>query len=72
MSDRPSEFPSGVPLGLAFLLCVISLILGVCIETYFGTTTMKAKAVAVGAAEWEVDQKNGETTFKWREKAGPP
>jgi hypothetical protein len=68
----PSETSSGAPWGLAFVIFVIGILSGVCIETYFGTMKMRAKAVEVGAAEWEVNQKNGETTFKWREKAGAP
>ena len=29
---------------------------------------LRAKAVEVGAAEWQVDPKDGTTTFKWKEK----
>lgn len=28
---------------------------------------MKRQAIAHGAAEWVVDQKTGNTTFKWKE-----
>lgn len=28
----------------------------------------QSQAVAHGAAEWVVDQKTGNTTFKWKEK----
>jgi len=35
---------------------------------YFVVVEMNSKAVELGAARWEVNQKTGDTTFMWNEE----
>ncbi len=51
----------------ALLFTLIGLSLGCWIEDHFVRAPMRAKAIELGAAEWKVDPKTGDSTFTWKE-----
>ncbi len=64
----PQNFGCGSAIGLSIVMFASGAGVGCAIEDHFVKLQMQAKAVELGAAEWQLDQKTGETKFTWREK----